>query len=166
MSLTLDIGHYTIDEWFFSQLQPHVPNLRHLGLGWAEDDAVRSAVFNLTTLESLELTQFFFEYIPDDIGRLIGLTRLVVEGCEYLASVSPAIGSLALLQSLELSGSALPTIPAEVLHLTRMTELRVTRASEGGIASCPDPSKLHDLKVIWARETRHDKLDSQTGAKA
>ena len=147
VSLTLSFYPGAPDESFISQFQSHTPNLRHLVLEEVLDQAIPSAEFDVTTLESLELKYCYqLTHLPDGIGRLTRLTRLVVEGCGNVASISPAIGSLSRLQSLVLWGSGrLTSIPAAVLSLTRLTELRVSLTPLAAIAR--DLSRLHGLKV-------------------
>lgn len=140
-------------EELLAQLQPHVPNLKHLTLERMGGQVMPSAVLGLTTLESLSLhLPHWATHVPDDISRLTKLTRLRCKG-RSLASVPAAIGSLALLQSLVLlSGSGFTTVPPVVRDLTRLTELRFFNDSGVGITSYPDLSRLHNLKV-WMRGT-------------
>ena len=135
--------------------QPHLPNLRHLiTLDWLadRDRDIPPAVFDLTSLESLELKDSQrVNSIPDGIGRLTGLTRLSCADSlmviDRITSVSPAMGDLSLLQSLVLSGHELTDIPDEVLRLTRLTELRIPGCCRACITNYPDLSRLHGLKV-------------------
>ena len=86
-SLTLD-GHVYRDdaEEILSQLSDHVPSLSHLTFRAVNDTMVPPAVFDITTLESLEVEECpQFTQIPEDISSLTGLKRLRwVSGVELM----------------------------------------------------------------------------------
>ena len=148
VSLTL---HAFVGEEFFSRLQPHVPNLRHLTLESIEDEAIPSVAFDLASLETLKLRHCKdITRISDGIGRLTRLTRLVCEGCVKLTGLSPAIGSLSRLHSLVLCGCALRDIPAEVEYLAHLTELCILSNGGPSFTIRANISRLHALKV-WVR---------------
>ena len=148
-SLVIDLFQLTGGA-FFSQLQPHIPNLRYLSLREMADSHLPPALFDVTSLEDPALGEYSgIAHIPDGIGRLTGLTRLwcLNDGAEgsFFASVSPTIGSLSRLQSLLLRSTQLISIPAEVGNLTQLTKLHITWAP--GLTNFPDCSRLRNIKA-------------------
>jgi Leucine-rich repeat (LRR) protein len=80
-------------------------------------------IFQLTHLESLELSYNQLETLPPEIGALTALKELRL-GHNRLKSLPPEIGALTELTRLEVDWNQLEGLPKEIAGLTSLQELR------------------------------------------
>ena len=143
------------------RLAPHLPSIQHLVIRGAWDTAFPQAVLGLTGLETL-----IFEdcrdipNVPDGITQLSNLTRFGVfcgkDSADTLIWVSPNIGLMSKLVSLNLSGNAaLTSLSREVERLTQLTELRL-EWTQIGQGTGPNITRLHNLRALCVKDSRYD----------
>ncbi|GBG88046.1 hypothetical protein CBR_g46415 [Chara braunii] len=104
------------------------------------DRAVPSILGQLTGLHSVELHGFqLLQRVPDEIGYLAKLAKLVIDGSPLVALPS-SIGCLSSLTWLEIRSSKLELIPDEIGNLKRLMHLAITSARLSTL-----PSTVQDL---------------------
>lgn len=148
------------------KLVPQMPYITRLRLDDVSfGDSFPTCIYALTNLVSLELTiTFGLPEVADGIHALSKLTNLDVDGdkCDSMRHVSPDIGGLSLLESLNLcSHPELERLPRELFGLTRLTKLNIgwLRQLRGGEDIAPLVSALSNLKVLWTLATPISAMD-------
>lgn len=83
------------------------------------------AVYDLTQLNLLKVTNSSLTCLSKDLARLVNLTNLVLQN-NRLEVVPEAVGSLEKLKFLDVSSNHLTSLPASLGSLTSLTTLNVT----------------------------------------
>lgn len=100
-------------------------SLTHLDLSSNDFKEIPEQLLDLTALESLLMSDSAIAAIPQHIDQLVNLRTLALDG--PIESISPALGSLVLLESLELS--ALGDLPDELGNLINLRFLNLSDSS-------------------------------------
>ncbi|GBG88058.1 hypothetical protein CBR_g46427 [Chara braunii] len=106
----------------------------------------------LTRLRSLNLQDCVsLRALPDDIADLTGLEEIELAGCRKLCSLPVEFGRIRYLTSLNLSSSGVTELPVSITRLDRLTELKLSSASE--LVRLPSRmSGLNCLKSLILRD--------------
>lgn len=96
----------------------------------------------------INLENNYLEHIPNEIFKLTGLMRLVLN-FNRIAVLPAAIASLTNLQELILHDNRITALPKELEHLTKLNILRI---DHNRLTSLPMDTfkKFEHLKTIWA----------------
>ena len=115
-------------------------------------------ITNLTSLKELGLTDLPFSHLPRLLGCLSNLTKLVLESCPHLTTVSPLIlTQLSNLQNLHLVDLSIEEIPEDITNLRALSSLNVHGCSVRDpdappmvteILPLPDLRTLTQLQVL------------------
>ena len=100
-----------------------------------------------------------FEVLPDEIGRLRFLQKLVVKG--NLRRLPSAIGSLKSLRTLQLSGCGVRELPPEIGSLSQMVELFLGRNELETLP--PEIGQLQCLQFLGLNANRLTRLPPEVG---
>jgi hypothetical protein len=103
-----------------------------------------SSIFDLITLNFLELSKCGIRAISEDISRLTNLTNLVFHG-NHLTSLPECIGQLQKLKYLDLSNNELTSVPST---LGSLKELQTLNVSCNKLSSFIEPSGLVQLHIL------------------
>ncbi|KAJ6417862.1 hypothetical protein OIU84_001278 [Salix udensis] len=99
-----------------------IANSGHPWLGVALPDVIKQ----LTCIRSLNLSGSSIEKIPKEVGKLIHLRHLNLEGCRELVSLPETMCDLCNLQSLDVSKcSSLYELPRSIVKLIKLRHLRI-----------------------------------------
>ncbi|KAG5223387.1 disease resistance protein [Salix suchowensis] len=113
--------------------------LRSLLIGSSRDPwlgaALPDAIKQLTCIRSLDLSWSSIKEIPKEVGKLIHLRHLNLEGCRELVSLPETMCDLCNLQSLDVIGcSFLKELPRATVKLIKLRHLRI---HDSGVAFIP-----------------------------
>ncbi|KAJ6358305.1 hypothetical protein OIU76_000081 [Salix suchowensis] len=108
-----------------------IENTKDPWLGAALPDVIKQ----LTCIRSLNLSRSSIEEIPKEVGKLIHLRHLNLEGCRKLVSLPETMCHLCNLQSLDVSVcSSLNELPRATIKLIKLKHLRIY---DSGVAFMP-----------------------------
>ncbi|XVF37589.1 hypothetical protein REPUB_Repub20aG0022500 [Reevesia pubescens] len=81
---------------------------------------------NMPVLKVLNLSKTRIKYLPKSISNLESLETLILRDCERLVKVPSEVGSLKLLEVLDLGGSEIIELPEEIAMLDCLSHLEVS----------------------------------------
>ncbi len=115
--------------------------------------SVPEALWQLTTLQWLELSGNQLTSVPEALGQLIALQRLDLSR-NQLTSVPAALGQLTALQGLNLSGNKLTSVPEALGHLAEAGTLRELFLHGNETLGIPPEILGPDLDQVYSMENR------------
>ncbi|KAH3885315.1 hypothetical protein DPMN_009309 [Dreissena polymorpha] len=109
-----------------------------------EERGIDERIFELTLLNYLEISSTKLSIVPDGIGKLSSLTKLVL--CNNaLEELTPEVGKLTSLKLLNVSNNKLKSVPVEIQNLNELDTLNL---SINQLQDIPNLSSLTNLHVI------------------
>ncbi|XVF29547.1 hypothetical protein REPUB_Repub15cG0130700 [Reevesia pubescens] len=81
---------------------------------------------SMPLLEELNLSMTRIKYLPKSVSNLVKLEKLVLRDCERLVNLPSEVGSLNLLQVLDLGGTEIIELPNEITKLVCLSHLEVS----------------------------------------
>lgn len=102
----------------------------------------------MTNLKVLDLTNCKNLTATPDLSSNTKLERLILEGCNRLATIHKSIGALECLTHLNAKGCNLSEIPVELCSLTALTEIRITREDKGSLELPESFGNLKSLLIL------------------
>ncbi|XP_022761546.1 disease resistance protein At4g27190-like [Durio zibethinus] len=81
---------------------------------------------NMRVLKLLNLSKTRIKYLPKSISNLERLETLILRDCEHLVKLPSEVGSLKLLQVLDLGGTEIIELPEEIAELDSLSHLEVS----------------------------------------
>lgn len=109
-----------------------------------KEEGFDRAVYDLTSLNYLDIHESILEEVPDEIGKLQNLQRLVLHS-NKLIELNPRIFSLEKLKMLDLSNNSIAKIPEDIAKLTQLETLNL---SINELEDVPDLSGNVKLIVV------------------
>ncbi|XVF29552.1 hypothetical protein REPUB_Repub15cG0131200 [Reevesia pubescens] len=108
--------------------KPNCPKLVKLDLQMNYHLIVIPDLFfhSMPLLEELNLSMTRIKYLPKSISNLVKLEKLVLRDCERLVNLPSEVGSLKLLQVLDLGGTEIIDLPNEISKLVCLSHLEVS----------------------------------------
>ena len=131
-------------------------NRRELKLGKEvsrniEKNGLDPHIFQLVSLNFLEISHTCLSTLANDLGNLTNLTNLVLQA-NALTALPASIGNLSKLKYLDISHNKLETLPSE---LSKLGELQTLNALMNQLTEFPDVAPLKSLHIL---NVSHNKL--------
>lgn len=108
----------------------------------------------------LDLSNLGLTMLPPEIGQLIALEKLILDG-NNLSSLPPEIGRLIALKGLNLNGNLLSTMPPEIGQLTALSELNLNYNQLSTLP--PEIGQLRSLAALYLNDNHLTSLPSEIG---
>lgn len=111
-----------------------------------QDDGIDLHIFELTSLNYLNIHETGLSNVPDDIAKLENLQTLVLHS-NKICEISEKLGSLDKLKTLDLSRNALKSVPEALTKLPQLVSLNLSFNSLESLPSFTKNPKLTTLDV-------------------
>lgn len=118
-----------------------------------KENGIDESVFQIQTLNFLEISKVGLSHVSDNIGNLNNLTSLVLRN-NSLVTVPESFGKLSKLKLLDLSFNSLDKLGSFISKLTQLQSLLI-----GSNVITASPS-LEDLSNLHIFDASHNKLES------
>ncbi|XP_059063945.1 disease resistance protein Roq1 [Cryptomeria japonica] len=142
----------------------NMKNLQYVNLGWCEQvEELPRHITNQACLSELYAERTRLRELPINIGELSKLRVMTIgscQGCFQMQSLPDSIGSLNLLEILELENLQVESLPKSLRHLINLQKLRITNCpiSELDFGCGPFTSWLSNLNEIHLERTKVSKI--------
>ncbi|EDO43554.1 predicted protein [Nematostella vectensis] len=111
------------------------------------------AIFQLTRLNFLQISNTSLNHVPDEIGNLINLRTLDMHR-NAIKSIPSTIGKLKDVKAIDFSGNSLEKLPAEIGH---MEHLQTLNLNCNALTTVPP---LRNAKNLARLDISHNRLES------